>query len=170
MFGVASIRTQKASRRNWHHWPDQGALLIQEPLRAEYLWFTPEVGVIEEAPQVHEYGCVLPQKYSILNIGQCISDYDTSLLRFILLLTLGMKYPLSSVSSVALWNTDNGTAVCLRITSLRNASLYGNLCSRNAAKFGVIWQFQEDLFEIWSYVQNDMKSGSLINGVFVEYL
>ena len=57
---------------------EQIALLIQEPLRAEYLWVTPEVGVIVEAPQVQDHGCVLFQKYSLLNIGQCIPDYVTS--------------------------------------------------------------------------------------------
>jgi len=54
------------------------ALLIQEPFRAEYFWVTPEVGAIVEAPQVHEYGCVLHQKYSLLNIEQCIPNYGMS--------------------------------------------------------------------------------------------
>ena len=57
---------------------EQIALLIQEPLRAEYLWVTPEVGVIVEAPHVQDHGCVVFQKYSLLNIGQCIPDYVTS--------------------------------------------------------------------------------------------
>ena len=57
---------------------EQVAILIQEPLRVEYFWVTPEVGVIVEAPQVQDHGCVLHQNYSLLNIEQCTPGYDMS--------------------------------------------------------------------------------------------
>jgi len=57
---------------------EQLALLIQEPLRAEHFWVTPEVGVIVETPHVQDHGCVLRQKHSLLNIDKCIHDYFMS--------------------------------------------------------------------------------------------
>jgi hypothetical protein len=57
---------------------EQLAILIQDPLRAEYFWVTPEVWVIVEAPQVQDHGCVLRQKYSLLNTEQCNPHYDMS--------------------------------------------------------------------------------------------
>ena len=86
-----------------------------------------------EAPQVQDHGCVLCQKYSLLNIEQCVPDYASSFAEIYTIAHLGNEVP-------------------IKLTSLRNASLYGNLCSRNAVKFGDIWQVQKDLFEICSNV------------------
>jgi len=71
VFGVGSIRNQEGqwkkltsltcSKEQGVVFFEQVALLIQEPLRAEHFWFNPEVGVIVEAPQVHDHGCVLHQ-------------------------------------------------------------------------------------------------------------
>jgi len=52
---------------------------------------------------------------------------------------------------VALWTTAIGTSVCLRITSLRNASLYGNLCSRNLVLFDSFRRIYLNIYR-WVYV------------------
>jgi len=88
MFAVGSVRTQEGqwkkvtsltcSKGQGVVFLEQVAPLIEEPLRTEYFWVTPEVGVIVEAPKVNEYGCVLHQKYSLLKNYQCIPDYGMS--------------------------------------------------------------------------------------------